>query len=253
MTTMPQRILIADDEETFRESTAEILAEAGYVCRAARDAAEAESLLETGYDLLLTDVRMPGNSQLEFLETVSRRHPELPVVVITGYPTVGTAVESFRLSIVDYLIKPIGLEDLKRAVERGLRRRTLVGAVNDAMAETAKVAGIFDQLGRSMSEFGRGGSQLEWSAHEYMAQAMGHIARLSALVGRTLEASRGSKPQAPTDVCALMQCPRLDRYEAAIQDAVAVMERTRSSFKSKEIGALRQRLETLLREGRRPG
>ncbi len=48
-----------------------------------------------------------------------------------------------------------------------------------------------------------------------------------------------------------MQCPRLDRYEAAIQDAVEVMERTRSSFKSKEIGALRQRLETLLREGRR--
>ena len=84
MMTMPQRILIADDEETFRESTVEILAEAGYSCSAARDAAEAESLLENGYDLLLADVRMPGNAHLEFLENVSRRHPELPVLVITG-------------------------------------------------------------------------------------------------------------------------------------------------------------------------
>ena len=50
MTIMPQRILIADDEETFRESTAEILAEAGYACSVARDSAEAESLLENGYD-----------------------------------------------------------------------------------------------------------------------------------------------------------------------------------------------------------
>ena len=92
---------------------------------------------------------------------------------------------------------------------------------------------------------------MEWSAHEYIAQAMRHIAQLSTVVGQTLEASRGSNPHAPTDLCALMPCPRLDRYEAAIQDAVEVMERTRSSFKSKEIGALRQRLETLLREGRR--
>ena len=166
MTTMPQRILIADDEETFRESTVEILAEAGYACSAARDAAEAESLLENGYDLLLADVRMPGNAHLEFLENVSRRHPELPVVVITGYPTVGTAVESFRLSIVDYLIKPVGVDDLKRAVERGLRRRTLARAVKEAMTETAKVAGIVDQLGQSMREFGRGEPQVEWSTHE---------------------------------------------------------------------------------------
>ena len=94
---------------------------------------------------------------------------------------------------------------------------------------------------------------MEWCAHGYMVQAMGHIAQLSALVGQTLESSRGNRPHTPTDVCALMQCPRLDRYEAAIQDAVEVMERTRGSFKSKEIGALRQRLETLLREGRRHG
>lgn len=251
MTTTQKRILIADDEETFRESTAAILAEAGYACSSARDATEAERLPEAGYDLLLADVRMPGNSQLEFLQTVSRRHPTLPVVVIAGYPSVGMVIESFRLAIVDYLIKPVDLDELKRAVERGLRRRTIARAVQDAMAETTKTAGIFEQLGRSMSEVGRGGAQLEWTAQEYMAQAMRHIGQLSALVGRTLEASRGGEPQSPTNICAFMKCPRLERYEAVIEEAIQVMERTRSSFKSKEIGTLRQQLETVLREGRR--
>ena len=249
--TMQQRILIADDEETFRESTSAILADAGYACSSARDAVEAERLLENGFDLLLADVRMPGNAQLELLEVVAKRHPDLPVVVVTGYPTVGTAIESFRLSIVDYLIKPVELDELKRAVERGLRRGILTRAVKDAMTETAKVAGLFDRLGRSITQHGRSGDHLEWSAQEYMAQAMGHIAQLSALVGRTMEASRTGPPAEPTDICAFMKCPRLDRYEAVIQDAVEVMERTRSSFKSKEIGALRQRLETVLQEGRR--
>ena len=251
MTTTQKRILIADDEETFRESTVAILADAGYVCNAARDATEAERLLETGYDLLLADVRMPGNSQLEFLETVSRRHPDLPVVVITGYPSVGTVIESFRLAIVDYLIKPVDLDELKKAVDRGLRRRSIACAVQEAMNETAKMAGIFERLGRSMNEFGGGGSQVEWTAQEYMAQAMGHISQLSALVGRTLKASHGGEPQSPTDICAFMKCPRLDRYEAAIEEAIRVLERTRSSFKSKEIGTLRQQLETVLREGHR--
>ncbi|MBS0169413.1 MAG: response regulator [Nitrospira sp.] len=248
---MPERILIADDEETFRESTSAILVEAGYACSSAKDAMEAERLLEQGFDLLVADLRMPGNAQLELLETVSHRHPDLPVVVVTGYPTVGTAIESFRLAIVDYLIKPVDLDELRRTVERGLRRRVMTRAVKEAMTETAKVAGIFEQLGRSMHQTGRQAELVEWSAQEYMAQAMGHIAHLSALVGRTLEASRTAQPQAPTDMCAFMRCPRLDRYEAALEEAVEVMERTRSSFKSKEIGALRQRLETVLREGRR--
>lgn len=251
MTTMPQRILIADDEETFRESTSAILADAGYTCSSAKDAMEAERLLEHGFDLLVADLRMPGNAQLELLETVSQRHPDLPVVVVTGFPTVGTAIESFRLAIVDYLIKPVDLDELRRAVERGLRRRVMTRAVKEAMTETAKVAGLFEQLGRSMHQTGRQADQLEWSTQEYLAQAMGHIAHLSGLVGRTLEVSRTGRPQEPTDMCALMKCPRLDRYEAAIEDAVEVMERTRSSFKSKEIGALRQRLEAVLREGRR--
>ena len=250
MMTTPKRILIADDEETFRESTVAILADAGYACNAARDATEAERLLENGYDLLLADVRMPGNSQLEFLETVARRHPDLPVVVVTGYPSVGTVIESFRLSIVDYLIKPVDLDELKKAVDRGLRRRSIARAVQDAMSETAKMAGVFERLGRSMSKYG-GGAQVEWTAQEYMAQAMAHISQLSALVGRTLEASRTGQPQAPTDICALMKCPRLGRYEAAIEEAIQVMEHTRGSFKSKELGTLRQHLEDVLREGRR--
>ena len=51
-----------------------------------------------------------GNLQLNFFETVARHIPDLPVVVVMGYPSVGTVIESFRLSIVDYLIKPVDLK-----------------------------------------------------------------------------------------------------------------------------------------------
>lgn len=79
----------------------------------------------------------------------------------------------------------------------------------------------------------------------------GHISQLSALVGRTLKASRSGQPQVLIDICACMRCPRLGRYEAAIEEAIQVMERMRGSFKSKEIGTLREHLEGVLREGRR--
>ena len=76
------------------------------------------------------------------------------------------------------------------------------------MTETAKVAGLFDRLGRSITQHGRSGDHLEWSAQEYMAQAMGHISQLSALVGRTMAASR-TGPLRSRPISVPSKCPRL--------------------------------------------
>ncbi len=255
MTTMQARILIADDEETFRESSAAILAEDGYQCDVAQNAAEAEQLLQRDYDLLIVDIRMPGNTQLEFLQMVATRYPDLPVVVATGYPSVNTAVASFRLAIVDYLIKPVDLEDLKRAVTLGIQNREILCALKEASIESSQLSGALTGLQRILGSrmIGKGSAASEWTAAAYVGQAMSHIARLSLLVGKTVEAIRRGQTGEATDVCSLMRCPRLDTYERAIEDAIQVMERTRSSFKSKEIGMLRERLESILRENQRKG
>lgn len=252
MSTQP-RILIADDEETFRESTAAILIEEGYRCDPARDATEASRLLANEYDLLIADLRMPGNENLNFLHQVVKQRPDLPVIVATGYPCVSTAVESFRMAIVDYLIKPIDLDDLKRAIAAGIRNREMLRALKQASVESSQLASTLTGLERVLGGLSSPphAQATEWTVSTYVGQAMRHIAELSLLVGKTLGAASAGQAGEPTDVCSLMRCPRLEIYEQAIEEAIRVMEATRSSFKSKELGLLRQRLEAMLAEQRR--
>jgi DNA-binding NarL/FixJ family response regulator len=117
------RLLLVDDDETFLRSTAELLRREGYECDVAIDAAAASDLLRTrNYHALVTDVRMPGNTALEFLAASREKFVELPVIVVTGYPSVSTAVTSLRLAAVDYLLKPIDFTELKQSVERAVAR-----------------------------------------------------------------------------------------------------------------------------------
>jgi DNA-binding NarL/FixJ family response regulator len=121
--TLPARLLLADDEETFRSSVAVLLRREGYVCDVASTAGEAtKSLTENTYDLLITDLRMPGNMDLELLKAAASGGM-LPVIVVTAYPSVPTAIEAVRCAVVDYLVKPFDFDDLLRAVRRALETR----------------------------------------------------------------------------------------------------------------------------------
>lgn len=82
----PPRILIADDEETFRLSTAALLEREGYRCDCAMDAEEAGKLLSGSHDLLISDIRMSGNLRMEFLHDVHARFPLLPILVVRDTP-----------------------------------------------------------------------------------------------------------------------------------------------------------------------
>jgi two-component system response regulator HydG len=119
-----QRILIADDEPLFLQTTAALLNKAGYqsVCAADGDAALA-ALRREPIDLVLSDLNMPGNFKLEMLREGRERWPEIPLIVVTGAPSLPTAIESVRLGIADYLLKPIKYEDLLSSVRRALSHR----------------------------------------------------------------------------------------------------------------------------------
>lgn len=140
------RILLADDEETFRTSVAVLLRREGFECDVASSADEAAKLLSEGqYDLLITDLRMPGNNDLELLRGVAGGRGLLPVIVVTAFPSVPTAIEAMRCAVVDYLVKPFDFDDLLRSVRRALEARKaarMLESLRDVLADGSTVAQI---------------------------------------------------------------------------------------------------------------
>ena len=118
------RILIADDEPLFLRTTAALLRKAGYQCTTASSGhAALETLAREPFDLVLSDLNMPGNLRLELLQEGREKWPDVPLIVITGAPSLPSAIESVRLGITDYLLKPVKYEDLLSAVRRALAQQ----------------------------------------------------------------------------------------------------------------------------------
>jgi DNA-binding NtrC family response regulator len=119
---MRPRILVVDDEPSIRTVLKAHLAREGHDVSTATDGAEAVSALTaTPYDLVISDLKMPGMSGLELLAWCTREQPGLPVVLITAHGTVDTAVEALKLGAQDFITKPFDLDELKQAVEKALR------------------------------------------------------------------------------------------------------------------------------------
>jgi len=105
---------------------ANILGRAGFQVVTAADGTEAlSSLKDAPFDLMLTDQRMPSMDGLELLERVRRTRPELPIILMTAYGTVSTAVEAMKRGASDYLTKPFERDELLVVVEKAIRHRRL--------------------------------------------------------------------------------------------------------------------------------
>lgn len=121
--TQRKRILLADDEPLFGRATAGLLQQHGYKVHWAEDGALGLSALAgQTFDLVISDLNMPGNQALEFLSQIRHLYPAMPVIVLTGQPTLPTAIESVRLGVHDYLLKPIEIADLLHSIQRALER-----------------------------------------------------------------------------------------------------------------------------------
>lgn len=118
-----KRILIADDEPLYLRTTGQLLQKAGYECECVPDADAALAKLQSDkFDLILSDLNMPGNFKLELLRRGRSQWPHIPLIVITGVPSLPTAIESVRMGIADYLLKPVKYEELLASVDRVLER-----------------------------------------------------------------------------------------------------------------------------------
>jgi len=118
------RILIADDEPLFLKTTAALLRKEGFHCTCAPNGTVAlQALSQEPFDLVLSDLNMPGNLKLELLREGRSNWPDIPLIVVTGAPSLPTAIESVRLGITDYLLKPVKFNDLLLSVRRALSHR----------------------------------------------------------------------------------------------------------------------------------
>jgi len=116
-------ILVVDDDENIRDTLYELLSE-DYQCQTAENAEKALARLEVEpYDVVLTDISMPGLSGLELLGHIRQKYPETLVIVITGISDQEYAQGMIRLGAFDYLLKPFTLEAIWKSVRRALDHR----------------------------------------------------------------------------------------------------------------------------------
>ena len=120
-------ILIVEDGQSQREMLNDFLAREGHIVATAENGDEAIRSVQDGlHDLLLLDYKMPGKNGLEVLQEVKQINPEIDVIMMTAYGTIEIAVEAMKAGAIDYITKPIELDDLLIHIERISARRRLI-------------------------------------------------------------------------------------------------------------------------------
>ena len=145
---MPPRVLVVDDKENLRKLLGRILAD-GYAVDQAEDGARALSLVATrSYDVVVTDIRMPGADGFELLAAVKARSPDTEVVMMTGYATVADAVRAMKQGAFDYLEKPFDPDAALGVVARAAERKRQSDAAREQL-EPGQAEAFHNLVGRS--------------------------------------------------------------------------------------------------------
>lgn len=229
-------VLLADDEEIIRHSLAELLAREGFACVTVSSGREAlERLRDETVEALVADIHMEGNSKLEMVGEARVLRPALPVVLLTGKPTVETAARSVRIPVTAYLTKPLNFEELVAILDVAIGdyrswRALQTGRVRlrEWEKEITRIEADL-RTERPGAATGSMGSYLRLTLHQV-------ILMLSDLEGAVATLERGGSDGQVA-------------YEAELRHAVDVLESTRRNFKSKELAELRKRIEALLDKG----
>lgn len=122
----PTRVLAVDDDASIRRLIEKTLADTGALVETAASGESGLALLKlNAYDVVLTDITLPGMTGLDFLKAARERDPDLPVVLLTGSPDLGTAIAAIEHGAFRYLLKPVAPAELKSVVQRAGRLRAL--------------------------------------------------------------------------------------------------------------------------------
>ncbi len=119
-----RQVLVVDDEAVIREGMRRILESDGYCVETSASGKTAlEKMQERDFDVVITDLKMPGMDGIEVLKAIKILQPDVPVLMITGYATVDTAVEAMKYGAFDYIAKPFTLEQISEKVRKAMLSR----------------------------------------------------------------------------------------------------------------------------------
>ncbi|MDP2799207.1 MAG: sigma-54 dependent transcriptional regulator, partial [Deltaproteobacteria bacterium] len=140
------KILVVDDELSMREFFKLMLDSEGYQAECVQNGREAVSLIQKNfYDLVITDIRMPGMDGIEVLKKVKEISPETIVIMISAYATTETAVTAMKQGAYDYIPKPFNVEEIKLIIQKALEKRQL-RQENDRLKEELRKHHRYEKL-----------------------------------------------------------------------------------------------------------
>lgn len=232
------RILMADDEPVFVEATADLLRREGYEVDTVADAHAALAAVEaTEYELVISDLEMPGNEEMALLRKLAESRGGLPVIVLTGYPSLRSAMGCIDLPCAGYLTKPVELPALLERVNAAVHRYRAWVAMRRSEERIKEWRDEMQALAAANVSGGGADSFLALT----LRNVMGSLTDLEQVGRAALGATREA-----THTCQLINCPRGGQLYRAVEETVTVLEATKGAFKSRQIGDLRKKLELLL-------
>lgn len=239
MMTDAGRILLADDDVSFLGAATELLQREGYYCETVQDGARAlQRTTAEQFDLLIADLEMPGNADLQLVRDVAAHNGALPVIILTGHPTVRSAVACIELPVAAYLTKPVEFSLLYEKVRVAVARFRTYQAMQSAEHRLRSFREDIAQMTRVAPP--TGARPVDVFLALTLRNVMGSLTDLEQL-GRAL-----SQQSVSAHPCQLMNCPRGSQFREAVVETIRVLEETKGAFKSKTLGDLRHRLELLL-------
>lgn len=234
------RILLADDEATFLNATADLLRQEGYECVTVADGDSAlKAVSNESFDILITDLEMPGNADLRLVREISEKNGGLPVIILTGFPSVRSAVACIELPVAAYLTKPVAFPELLERVRRSVGRFRSYQAMQATEKRLRTWRDDFEHL--AVSEAAGNRIPVDMFLSLTLRNVMGSLTDLEQL-GRALN----NQPKDLQHACQLINCPRGMQLQEALTETIKVLEETKGSFKSKALGDLRAKLELLM-------
>ncbi len=232
-------VLVADDEDTFRESTCRLLRREGFECHSAKDAEEAvESLRRGRFDLLMADIRMPRNPDLRVAREARELDSQMPVILVTGYPSMETAIRSVEMSVVAYLTKPLDFDELIRCVRTAVehsRKRRALSAVRERLQSC--LADLETMASKPLPRADDPGDDVSFGTIRTLASCLSELLKLWA---------RSKQRRRLYMLCELLDCPDQPVGREAILETIEVLKKTKETFKSKALAELRTKLEGLV-------
>jgi DNA-binding NarL/FixJ family response regulator len=155
-TTTQSGVLIADDEVLVSTPLRKMLVAQGHHVECVETGWDAARALATGrFELLVTDICMPGNTALDVLRSPEVQEMRIPVIVITGHPSVETAIDALRLAVVDYFVKPVPPQPFLDSVRRALERRTAMRTVREIEQRVGSMSAVLQSVKNTLEAAGQ--------------------------------------------------------------------------------------------------